>query len=125
MTSHDLDKLWLDSGDPIAEIIVASGLRGIFTALTAMVAEWMPRRHRHVDNLGHPSPPTPAQRRRSQRRGSIVGLSVGVPFVGSFIALCLITDQSVGYTMSFPIVLIGMSAVAIRSLRATATASTR
>ena len=103
---------WFDRGEPVAEIIAASGLQGVLTAVTAVAIGALPRRR------DRPRPPsTPAQRRASARRGAFVGLGVGVPFFGSLILLCLATGRSWGYPVTFGVVLAIMATAAANSLR--------
>lgn len=110
--------LLLDKGDPIAEIIVASGLSGTLWALIWPALDWgqrvYPRTGRPVDDLPQL---TDAERRARARRGAIVGSGIGVPFFGGLIILCLGTGRSWGYVTIFTIALIVIAAVAARTLR--------
>ena len=109
-------RLWLDRGDPFAEIVVATGLQATIVALMAVAFEWMPKRGRGAAGAVSHSPPPqppPARRRTSTGRGAFVGLGVGVPFYGGLIALSLVTDRSRGYPTIFAIVLVGLVAATI------------
>jgi hypothetical protein len=109
-------RAWFDRGEPVAEIIAASGLQGLLTALTAVAIGAMQKQRNRRDL---PSP-TPAQSRTSARRGAIVGLGVGVPFFGGLALLCLTTGRSLGYTVVFSVALAGIAATVAKSLRGAA-----
>lgn len=117
-------RLLLDKGDPIALIVVSSGLHGVMWALLTLAVEWGQRMRRGAVGPGdNPSSVTAVEHRAWARRGAIVGLGVSVPFYGTLIALCLITDRSWAYTASFGVIMLAMIAVAISSLRHSTEAS--
>jgi hypothetical protein len=112
-------RLVLDRDEPIAEIIVASGLSGAIWALMWLILGWGQQRRRRADgSMGEPAPLTASQRRVRARRGAIVGMGVGLPFFGSLIVYSLETGRSPGYPATFAVVLLIMTAVATWNRRA-------
>lgn len=111
-------RLLLDRGDPVAESIAGSGLQGAMVALMSLAFTWAQRMTAAAPgSTGNPLPLTAAERSVRARRGAIVGLGIGVPFFGGLIALCLGTGLSLAYAISFGVVLVVMTMVAIRNLR--------
>ncbi|MEV4279920.1 hypothetical protein [Actinoplanes xinjiangensis] len=107
-------RLLLDRGDPIAEIVAASGLRGAVFALGWMALGWAQRSHpRAAGRREDRPPPTASQRRVRAHRGAVVGLGIGVPFFGGLIILTLSTGRSWGYTVCFAVLLAGIVAAAV------------
>ena len=116
--------LLLDRGDPIAEIIVASGMSGTLYALMWPALDWAQRVYPRTGGAVHDYPePSDSQRRMQTRRGALVSLGIGVPFFGGLVILCLSTGRSWGYVTIFTIALIFIVAVAIRNLHRNTPAS--
>jgi peptidoglycan/LPS O-acetylase OafA/YrhL len=104
-------RLLLDKGDPIADIVAASGMGGALWALIPVAIEWG---QRHSRNRG--SAPT-KQGSAEARRGALLGLAVGAPFSLGFLILSLSTGRSWGYPVFFGLLLLIIVAVALRNLR--------
>jgi hypothetical protein len=110
-------RLLLDRGDPIAEIVAASGLRGALFALGWMALGWAQRTYpRAAGRRDDRSPLTVSEHRARAHRGAVVGLGIGVPFFGGLIILTLSTGRSAGYTVCFAVLLVGIIAVAVTAL---------
>ncbi|MEV4280927.1 hypothetical protein [Actinoplanes xinjiangensis] len=110
--------LLFDRGDPVAEIIAASGMSGALWALMWPALDWAQRVYpRAGGTVDDPPQSGHSERRMPTRRGAIVGLGIGVPFFGGLIMLCLSTGRSWGYVAFFTIALMCLVAVATRNLR--------
>jgi hypothetical protein len=103
-------RLLLDKGEPVAEIVAASGMQGGMWALFPFVFEWTQRRAGRKTTASIESGAW-------ARRGALVGLTVGAPFSGAFIILCLSTGRYWAYTLYFALLLLVIVAVAFRNLR--------
>ncbi|WP_127551504.1 hypothetical protein [Actinoplanes sp. OR16] len=101
-------RLFLDRGDPIAEIAAGAGLNGAIWALFPAATSRLSRTA---------SPPCSAAHRR---RGALVGLGVGVPFYAALILLCVSTGREWPYTAFFATAMLGIIALASVRLRARA-----
>jgi hypothetical protein len=115
---------WFDRGDPIAEIVAASGLQGTIAAVTAVAIGAMQKQRERRGAAPRLPLSALAPRRAPARRGAFVGAGVGLPFFGGLILLCLTTGRSWGYTVVFSVVLAVMAAAVAKSLRGAAAAST-
>jgi hypothetical protein len=121
-------RLWLDRGEPLGEIVAASGLSGAVWALFAPAVEWMQRHGVGRARRAETSPPAAdgpdasalPMDRAWRRRGAHVGLAVGVPFFGGLGLACLRMGVETAYAVSFGMLLFVVVAIAVRSVRSTA-----
>jgi hypothetical protein len=98
-------RLWLDHGDPILGILADSGLYGAIWGLFPWLIDKVNKQGRRVLTAA------------DRRRGIIVGLAVGVPVFGAFLALCLTTGRWV-HAGLFAFTLAGLLVAARMSHRA-------
>ncbi|MCY1139407.1 hypothetical protein OWR29_15515 [Actinoplanes sp. Pm04-4] len=98
-------RLWLDHGDPILAILANSGLYGAIWGLFPWLIDKVNKQGRRALTTA------------DRRRGITIGLAVGVPVFGAFLALCLATGRWV-HAGLFALTLAGLVAAAWMSHRA-------
>jgi hypothetical protein len=112
-------RLLFDRGDPIAEIVAASGMQGALWALIPVFLnrpQWHARRGATDPAENRQPVPTP-EGIAWARRGAFLGMAAGVPFAGVLLVVCLSTGREWAFTVFFGLLLVIIVAVAVRSLR--------
>jgi hypothetical protein len=107
-------RLYLDRGDPLAAIIITSGLYGVVWAFAPPLLDVL---NRHFGPQRPTGSIAEADRPAWIRRGALLGLTVGVPFHSALLVLCLTSAASRLSAGVFGVVVVAIAVISVRRLR--------